>query len=134
MLHCLLIHFLYSWCRIHVCLVIILVPGHLRYNTYTLHCTLYTIHCTLYISTQALGKICLLLFNRPGVAGAVLQPPPSLIDLVTHPLVKISYKHSQSQTGRAKELKFSENIHPTICVMCHVSHVTCHLSPVTCHL
>ena len=48
MLHWLLIHFLYSWCRIHVCLVIILAPGNLRYNTHTLHCTLYTIHCTLY--------------------------------------------------------------------------------------
>ena len=40
--------------------------------------------------------------------------------------------------GRASELKFLENVHPTLChmshVTCHVSHVTCHLSHVTCHL
>ena len=48
--------------------------------------------------------------NRPGVAGAVLQSPPSLINSLIHllsdPLVKISSKHTQSQTGRARELKF----------------------------
>ena len=44
--------------------------------------------------------------NRPGVAGAVLQSPPSLINSVSDPLVKISSKHSQSQTGRARVLKF----------------------------
>ena len=46
----------------------------------------------------------------------------------------ISSKHCQSQTGRARELNFSENVHPTLCVMCHVSCVTCHVSPVTCHV
>ena len=52
---------------------------------------------------------------------------------LTHPLVQISSKHCQSQTGRARELKFSENVHPTLCVTCHTSHVTCHVSYVTCH-
>ena len=31
-------------------------------------------------------------------------------------------------------LKFLENVHPTLCVTCHVSPVMCHLSRVTCHL
>ena len=37
-------------------------------------------------------------------------------------------------TIRTRELKLLENVHPTRCVMCQVSHVTCHLSCVTCHL
>ena len=41
---------------------------------------------------------------------------------------------TQSQTGRARELKFWENVHRTICVMCRVSCITCNLSPVTCHM
>ena len=72
-------------------------------------------------------------FNRPDVAGAVLQSPRSLIDSLSDPLVQISSKHCQSQTGRAWELKFWENVHPT-CVMCQVSHVTCHMWHVMCHL
>ena len=44
--------------------------------------------------------------NRPGVAGAVLQSPPSLTDYLSHPLVQISSEHCQSQTRRARELKF----------------------------
>ena len=28
----------------------------------------------------------------------------------------------------------NEDVHFTLCVLCHMSHVTCHLSPVTCHL
>ena len=31
-------------------------------------------------------------------------------------------------------LKFWEDVHPTLCVTCHVSCVTCHMSPVTCHV
>ena len=53
---------------------------------------------------------CLNVFNKPGVAGAVLQSSPSLIhyfiNSLTDPLVKVSSKHTQSQTGRARELKF----------------------------
>ena len=49
-------------------------------------------------------------FNRPGVAGAVLQSSlsftNSLADYLSDPLVKISSKHSQCQTGRAPDLKF----------------------------
>ena len=74
------------------------------------------------------------LVNRPGVAGAVLQSPPSFIYSLTDPLVQISSKHCQSQTGRARELKLWENVHLALCVMHHVSRVTCHVSPVTCLL
>ena len=51
------------------------------------------------------------IFNRLGVASNSL----------TDPLVQISSKHCQSQTKRIRELKFRKNVHPTICVMCHVS-------------
>ena len=71
-------------------------------------------------------------FNRPGVAGAVLQTPSWFIHWVSHLLFKISSKHSQFQTERARELIFWENVHPTIYFMCHVSYVTCHMSHVTC--
>ena len=82
------------------------------------------------------------LINRPGVARAVLQTTFSLINWLSHSSFSSrSSKHYNSQTVRARELKFWENIHPTPCVMCHVScvmchmlFVTCHLSPVTCHL
>ena len=92
----------------------------------------------IWFKWQQLPGICGCVFNRPGVAGAVLQSPPllinSLTDSLTDPLVQISSKHCQSQTRRARELKFVENVHPTLCVMCHVSPVTSHLSLVTCHL
>ena len=68
------------------------------------------------------------MINRPGVALAVSQSPPSLLNSVSDPLVKISSKNSQSQTRRARDLKFFENVHPTIRVMCHMSCVTCPLS------
>ena len=70
------------------------------------------------------GVLPCLVFNRPGVARAVLQSPPLHIDSIIHPLVQIFSKHCQSQTGRARELKCLENVHLTLCVMCHMSHVT----------
>ena len=73
--------------------------------------------------------VTMILFNRPGVSGAVLRH--SLINPFIHLLVQISSKHCQSRTGGARELKLWENVHPTLCVMCHKSHVTCHVSPVT---
>ena len=79
-----------------------------------------------------------LVINRPGLAGAVLQSSLSLFNSFihswTHPLVQISSKYSQFQTGKARKLKFCENVHPTICVLCHVSFVTCYVSHVTCHM
>ena len=48
-----------------------------------------------------------------------------LINWAGHPLVPICSIYCYSQTIRARELKFWENVHPTPCVMCHVSRVTC---------
>ena len=45
-----------------------------------------------------------------------------------------SSKHHNSQTVRARDLKFWENVHPILCIICHMSLVTCHLSPVTYHI
>ena len=65
-----------------------------------------------------------------------------LIQQVSHPFPP-NLQHCLSQTLRARELKFGENIHPhhvshvTWCVSrvtCHISHVTCHISHVTCHV
>ena len=44
--------------------------------------------------------------NRPDVAGAVLQSPLSLIHSLTHHLVQMPFKHCQSKSERARELKF----------------------------
>ena len=50
-----------------------------------------------------------------------------------------SSRYCKSQTGRAVELTFWENVHPpTICYMscvtCQVSHVTCQVSVVKCQV
>ena len=46
-------------------------------------------------------------FNRPGVAGAVLQTPPSLINrFIDSSFVEISSNHHNFQTVRARDLKF----------------------------
>ena len=71
-----------------------------------------------------------LIFNRPGVAGAFLQSPPLLIHWLSDPFVQISSKHCQSQTRRARELKFWEFIHLSPCVTYHMSHVRCQVSGV----
>ena len=42
---------------------------------------------------------------------------------------KMSSKHCLSQTVRAREPEFWENVHPLPRVTCHMSRVTCHLSP-----
>ena len=63
----------------------------------------------------------------------------SVIDSLTDPLVKISSKHSQLQTGRVRELEFCRECslfipHYVSHVKCQASPVTCHVSHVTCHL
>ena len=75
------------------------------------------------------------IFNSPGVAGAVLQTPSSFIQwFIKWCFVQIFSKDCLSQTVRAGELIFWENVHPTPYVTCHVSHVMCHMSHVTCNL
>ena len=56
------------------------------------------------------------LVNRPSVAGAVLQKPPSLIKSVGRwSFSSRSSKHHNSQMVRARELKFWDNFHPPAC-------------------
>ena len=66
------------------------------------------------------------MFNSPGVAGAVLKTPSSFIQWS---FSSKSSKHDNSQTVRARKLKFWENVHPP-----HVSHFMCHESSVTCQV
>ena len=85
-----------------------------------------------------LTSICSI-FNRPGVAGGVLQTPPLLINSLIHWLsnwwfVEMSSKLYISQTVRGRKLKFWDNAHYPLCFMCHVSRVTCHISRVRCHM
>ena len=77
----------------------------------------------------------LYVFNRPNVAGAVLQTPSSLIDwLIWLAVYSKSSKRFESQTVETRELKFWENVHPKSSVMCHMSCVTCQLSPGSCYM
>ena len=53
--------------------------------------------------------------------------------------VKISSEYLHSQTVKARELEFCENLPPPAmcpmsCVTCHVSHFMFHMSHVTCHM
>ena len=68
------------------------------------------------------------LFNRPGVAGAFLQTPPSLTDWVSDP-----FPSNLQNTITPKPLELGTWNFYTLFTTCHVSCVTCHLSHVTCH-
>ena len=82
----------------------------------------------------------MMLFNRAGVARAVLQSPlsfiNSLINWVTAPLVQISSKPCNPKPEQLGSWKFKRMFisQYVSCVMCHVSRVTCPMSHVTCHL
>ena len=85
------------------------------------------------------SKVVPIVFNRPGVAGDVLQTPLWFIHSLRHWwFVKISSKHLHFQTIRAKELTFWEKVHHpphvTLRVTYHMSHVTCHVSRVMYHV
>ena len=76
-----------------------------------------------------------MLFNRPGVARAVLQTPLWLFQWVAESSISSqSSKHWLSQTISARELRFWKKVNPhhLSYVTCHMSHVTCHMSYVTC--
>ena len=74
------------------------------------------------------------MFNRPGVAGAVIKTPPSLIDSVSQSSFSSKYsKHQNSQTVKARDRKLWHNVNYLLCVLCvkchfRVSHVTCLMS------
>ena len=56
-----------------------------------------------------------------------------LINWVTESDFSSQYsRYHKSQTIRARELKFQENVHPPQHVTCHMSWVTCHVSHVKC--
>ena len=74
-------------------------------------------------------------FNKPGIAGAVLQTPPSLGYSLSHrSFFSKPSKHHYTQTLWARELKFWENVHPRPRVTCQLSGVTCHVSSVRCQV
>ena len=86
------------------------------------------------ITTKTLN-LWLWLNPRPGVAGAVLKTPLSLIDLVgPWPFSSRYSTNLPSQAVRAKELKFFEIVHLPPPVTYHMSRVTCHMSHYTCHM
>ena len=63
--------------------------------------------------------LCLVIVNRPGVAGAVLKTPLSLINSFSQSVSQSAFssessKYHKSQTVRARELKFLENVHPPL--------------------
>ena len=71
----------------------------------------------------SLSRLVILVINRPSVARAFLQLPPSLIhSSIKSSFVEISSEHLHSQAVRAGELNFRENVHPPSCVTaCKVS-------------
>ena len=79
-----------------------------------------------------------LVFNRPSVGRSVLQSPLVNNSLI-HSLIESFFcleasKHCLSWIVRARELTFWENVHPTPCGTCHVSHVTCQVSGFRCQV
>ena len=81
-----------------------------------------------------------MLINRTGVAGAVLQSPPSLIHWFNDSLSQRSFsskssEHHKSQTIRARDLKCWHNVYHLSCVtLWHLPPVASDVSPITCHL
>ena len=73
---------------------------------------------------------------RPGVAGAVLQTPPSLIDTLTYKswFVEISSTLCNSWPDKDRDYKCWHKVPDLLRVMCHMSHFLCYMSPVTCQL
>ena len=77
----------------------------------------------------------LIIINRPGVAGAVLKSPLSLIDLLVEPSFSLNIFQTLLIPNQ-KSWNFERMFipHYVSCVMCHMSHVTCHLLQVTYHM
>ena len=101
----------------------------------------------LSIGKFTMGPLCLdtshckavYIWNRPGVAGAVLWTPLSLFHSLFNSLSRWSFcsessRHCLFQIVRARELKGWENIHPPPWVPCHMSHVMCQVSHVRCQV
>ena len=69
-----------------------------------------------------------ILFNRLGVARAVIKTPLWLTDWFQRSFSSKSSKYIHSKTVWGMGLKFLENVPLPSCVMCLMSHVTCHMS------
>ena len=79
----------------------------------------YYIKCTCFAH-------CISIFNKPGVAGAVLQTSLSLIhSFMKWWFVEISSYCCFPQNNRSRDLTFWYNAHHPMIVMCHMSHITC---------
>ena len=74
--------------------------------------------------------------KEPEKPGLFYNPPCYWLinQLIQSAFSSKSSKYHKSQTRRARELKFWENVHPPQHVTCHMPHVTCHVSHVTCHV
>ena len=84
---------------------------------------------------------CRIFFNRPGVAGAVLQSASLLIKSLRKPFPPnlqniINYKPEELGSRNFERMFTPHNLsHVTCCmsrVTCHMSRVMCHMSHVTC--
>ena len=75
-------------------------------------------------------------FLNPSLTGAVLQTHCNLLiySFTNSRSKSKSLKHHYSKTGKARELKFWENVYPPTNVTCCVSCVMCNESWVICHL
>ena len=116
---------------LHPCQITIYLAVLISWNIVCLSSLLYILHSTvMLISCSSERPICV-----SGVAGAVLQTPLSFIDSFFHSAFSSeSSKGLQSQTIRARELKFLKNVYPPPFVTCHASCVTCHMSRIMCHM
>ena len=81
-------------------------------------------------------------FNRPRVAGAVLQSPPSLINSLSDPLVQnlqdtVNTKLLELGSWNFEKMFTPHHVSHVRCqvssVRCHMSRFRCHMSGVTCH-
>ena len=91
---------------------------------------------TLFVDIYSFFPLSLLLlqsiFNRPGVAGAALQTPLSLINWLT--LIESPFPPNLQNIINPKPLELGTWNAYTMFTTFHVSCVTCQVSPVTCHL
>ena len=90
------------------------------------------------VECNVLQYMCSVL-NRPGVAGAVLQSPPSFADWLINSVILYSKYLPNTPNPKPEEIgswNFERMFiwYYVSCVKCHVSCVTCHVSRVTCHM
>ena len=112
------------------------VMGHVScFTCYVSHVMAHMSGVICQVSTVICHMSHVSIFNRPGVAGVVLQTPLSLIHWLSEwAFSSKPSNHHYTQTIRARKLKLWDNVHLPPCVICHVSNVLCHVSGVRCHM